>query len=209
MSKSIWKNYPFSEETVRKFCCELKNKINLRLLHNWKKSYLGLQIGNLGFPLVEIDESVIIGNNNHIYWMLGLIECITKEVRIFCVLENRSRDILLLIVKVNVYTNEYEEEEISEVESTKTRIYSDCFQFYQVADFAQMNYILKKISHSIWLWYGLMHTNKVEGLWSQIKSLNNNFSGLNINNIINKFHSNTDKINYLNGWIAYSLFLRE
>lgn len=54
-----------------------------------------------------------------------------------------------------------------------------------------------------------MLINTVEGLWSQIKRLNNNFSGLNINNIINKFPTDTDKINYLDGWIAYSLFLRE
>ena len=54
-----------------------------------------------------------------------------------------------------------------------------------------------------------MHTNTVEGLWSQIKRLNNTFSGLNINNIIKKFTSDTDIINYLDGWIAYSIFLRE
>ena len=119
--------------------------------------------------------------------MLWLIDRITKEARIFCVLENRNRANLLSLVKENVNT---------EAESTKTLIYSDCFQSYQVADFAQMNYILKRINHSIWFGYGLIHTNTVEGLWSQIKRLNNNFSGLNINNIINKFPSDTDKINY-------------
>ena len=141
--------------------------------------------------------------------MLWLIDRITKEARIFCVLENRNRANLLSLVKENVNTNDNDEEEVSEAEITKTRIYSDCFQMYQAADFAQMNYILKRINHSIWFGYGLIHTNTVEGLWSQIKRLNNNFSGLNINNIIKKFTSDTDKINYLDGWIAYSLFLRE
>ena len=46
-----------------------------------------------------------------------------------------------------------------------------------------------------------MHPNTIEGLWSKIKSLDNNFSGLNINNITNKFPSYADKINYLDGWI--------
>ena len=82
--------------------------------------------------------------------MLGLIDRITKEARIFCVLENSTRDNLLPFVKENVNTNDNQEEEISEAESTKTRIYSDCFQSYQVSDFARMNYILKRINHSIW-----------------------------------------------------------
>ena len=82
--------------------------------------------------------------------MLGLIDRITKEARIFCVLENHTRDNLLPFVKESANTNENEEEEISEAESTKTRTYSDYFQSYHVSDFARMNYILKRINHSIW-----------------------------------------------------------
>ena len=119
------------------------------MYYNWKKSLLGQEIGNLGFPAIDIDEIAIIGNNHRIYWMLGLIDRITKEARIFCVLENRTRDNLLPFVKEDVSTNDNEEEEISEAESTKTRIYSDCFQSYQVSDFPRMNYILKRINHSI------------------------------------------------------------
>ena len=66
-SKSIGNNYSVSEETVRKFFCELRNKIKFRLHYNWKKSFLGQELGNLGFPAIEIDESAIIGNNHHIY----------------------------------------------------------------------------------------------------------------------------------------------
>ena len=60
--------------------------------------------------------------------MFGLIERITKEARIFCVLENRTRANLLSLVKENVNTNDNEDEEVSEAERTKTPIYSDCFQ---------------------------------------------------------------------------------
>ena len=81
-SKSIGNNYSISEETVRKFFCELRNKIKFRLHYNWKKSFLGQEIGNLGFTSIEIDESAIIRNNHHIYWMFGLIDHITKEARI-------------------------------------------------------------------------------------------------------------------------------
>ena len=72
-----------------------------------------------------------------------------------------------------------------------------------------MGYILKRINHSIWFGYGLMHTNTIEGLWSQIKLLNKNFSGLNISMINKMFFTDKDKIEYLDGWIVYSLFLRE
>ena len=123
--------------------------MKIRLHCNWKKLLLGQEIGNLGFHAIEIDESAIIGNNHRIYWILGLIDRITKEARIFCVLENRTRDNLLPFVKENVNTNDNVEEEISEAESNKARIYSDCFQSYQVSDFARMNYILKRINHSL------------------------------------------------------------
>lgn len=66
--------------------------------------------------------------------MFGLIDCITKEARIFYVLENRTKDNLLSRVKENFNTND-NEEEVSESESNKTLIYSECFQSYQVSDF--------------------------------------------------------------------------
>ncbi len=46
-----------------------------------------------------------------------------------------------------------------------------------------------------------MHMNTIEGLWSQIKCLNNNFSGLNISMINKSFFTDKDKIEYLDGWI--------
>ena len=131
---------------------------------------------------MEIDESKIIGNKDHIYWMLGAIDRFTREARIFCVLEDRTKQSLLPIIRAN----DDEGEEFNDIiETTKTRIYSDCYQTYQPVDFERMGYILKRINHSIWFGYGLMHTNTIEGLWSQIKRLNNNFSGLNIS-MINK-----------------------
>ena len=56
------------------------------------------------------------------------------------------------------------------------RIYSDCFASYQPNRFRENGYILKRVNHSVWFGYGNFHTNNMEGLWSQIKRLSNNFS---------------------------------
>ena len=72
-----------------------------------------------------------------------------------------------------------------------------------------MGFILKKVNHSIWFGYGDFHTNTIEGLWSQIKRLTDNFSGLKFSRINNLFNSDEEKNNYLDGWICYGLLLRE
>ena len=71
-----------------------------------------------------------------------------------------------------------------------------------------MGYILKRVNHSVWLGYGSFHTNNIEGLWSQIKRITNNFSGLSINKINQMFTTANEKKNYLDGWITYSLLIR-
>ena len=72
-----------------------------------------------------------------------------------------------------------------------------------------MGYILKRVNHSVWFGYGIFHTNNVESLWGQIKRYSNNFSGISIESLKNKFNNNEEMIkDYLDGWICYSLFLR-
>ena len=179
---------------------------------NWNTKFLGMEIGMNSYDSVEIDESEIIGNENEIYWMFGLIDRITKEARIFSILNDRTKSNLLKYVKNNVYTNNEDDinnDEFSENELLNTRIYSDCFASYQPADFQNLGYLLKRVNHSIWFGYGLFHTNNVEGLWSQIKRLTKNFSGISISNINQMFDNNKDKNDYLNGWISFGLFLRE
>ena len=137
-----------------------------------------------GVARVEIDESEIIGNQNKILWMFGMIDRADKEARVFCVMNNRTKENLLPIIKENIYTydeneeNEDSDENINLDISLKTRIYSDCFSVYQANDFKDMGYILHRVNHSVWFGQGLFHTNSIEGLWSQIKRLSNNFSGL-------------------------------
>ena len=72
---------------------------------NWKDNILGLSIGDPGYSSIEIDESEIVGNQNVIYWIFGLIERSTKEARIYCVLNNRTERNLLKIVEDNITTD--------------------------------------------------------------------------------------------------------
>ena len=83
------------------------------------------------------------------------------------------------------------------------------FASYKPNDFAQLGYILKRVNHSVWFGYGQFHTNTIEGLWSHIKRLTKNFSGLTINKIDNMFANDNDKKKYLDGWLCYGLLLRE
>jgi len=60
---------------------------------------------------------------------------------------------LLSLVKNNVITAEEEDnddEDLTENESVKTRIYSDSFSSYLVNDIKEMGYILKRVNHSVW-----------------------------------------------------------
>ena len=57
-------------------------------------------------PGIEIDESEIIGNQNNKIWMFGLIDRADKEARVFCALNNRTKENLLLIIERKVLTND-------------------------------------------------------------------------------------------------------
>ena len=113
--------------------------------------------------------------------MFGIIDRIPKEARIFCVLNNRTADNLMRIIINNIATtnNINLEDDYNEI----PLIYSDSFTAYQPNNFRQYGYILKRVNHSVWFGYGYFHTNNIEGLWSQIKRLSNNFSEISINSL--------------------------
>ena len=77
----------------------LRKQIKINTHLKWKKTFLGEEIGATGYPSIEIDESKIIGNSNTVYWMFGLICRTTREARIFCVLNNRTKQNLLPIIE--------------------------------------------------------------------------------------------------------------
>lgn len=49
---------------------------------------------------------------------------------------------------------------------------------YTENDFNEIEFLLHRVNHSIWFGQGLLHINIVEGLWSYIKRITNNFSRL-------------------------------
>ena len=188
----------------------LRIKIRENMHKEWAKNLLGEAICEKGYAIIEIDESEIVGNSNDIFWMFGIICRKTKDARVYCVLTNRTKQKLLPIIKDNVITDSGEEDNLEEINSVKTRIFSDCFSSYQTNDFKDLGFILKKVNHSIWFGFGSFHTNTVESLWSNIKKNANNFAGISIDNLKKNFNNNEKMITkYLDGWITYSLLLRD
>lgn len=70
---------------------KLRKQIKINTYLKCNKSYLGEEIGSTGYPSIDINESKIIYNSNTVYWMFGLIYRTTKEARIFCVLNNKTK----------------------------------------------------------------------------------------------------------------------
>ena len=119
---------------------------------------------------------------------------------------------LLPIINNNISSNSEDNDNGMDVEARyliNTRIFSDCWSSYQINDFREMGFILNRINHSVWFGYGDFHNNTIEGMWSQIKRHSKNFSGISIEMIDKLYINDTDKIKYLNGWICFSLLLRE
>ena len=65
----------------------------------WSLHPLGSEQAENGVPRIKIDESKIIGNQNNIIWMFGLIDRADNEERVFCVMNNRTKENLLQILK--------------------------------------------------------------------------------------------------------------
>ena len=146
----------------------------------------------------------MIENNQKIFWIFGIIDRTTKEARLFSVLNNRKKECLLPLLNNNVANNGEANLNLNlenEQYLINTRVYSHMFASYQLNDFVQLGYILRRENHSVWFWYGQFHTNTIEGLWSHVKRLTKNFSGLTITKIDNMFDNDNDKKKIF-GWLA-------
>ena len=56
----------------------------------WNKDLIGNNLSENGYPIFEIDESEIIGNREIFYWMFRIIDRLTKESRVYCILNDRT-----------------------------------------------------------------------------------------------------------------------
>ena len=63
--------------------------------------------------------------------MFGLIDWVSKECRVFCILNDRTSFNLMKLIKENISTNENQDMDLDEEYLENTRIYSDCFASYQ------------------------------------------------------------------------------
>ena len=89
---------------MAKLYSHIRNKIRIEMNNEWNENKLGLKIPAWEVPRVKIDESKIIGNAKKIFWMLDIINRLTKECRVFTVLDNRDKESLLSLVIKNVIT---------------------------------------------------------------------------------------------------------
>ena len=194
-----------TSNTINKIFQNLRNKIRINMHNEWKEKLLGLEPSDNGVARVEIDESKIIGNYEKTIWMFGMIDRADKNARIYCVLDDRSQENLMSYVRNNVYTvNDGLDRELS----LNTRIYSDCFASYQLSVFEEEGYKLHRVNHSIWFGSGLFNTKSIEGLWSQIKRLTKDFSGLTVNMLSKLENKGINIKDYFDSWICYGLYLR-
>ena len=195
-----------TKKLVSKFFNVLRINIKNKMHKSWNENKLGIEPCINGKCYCEIDESKIINYNNETRWMFGIYDRGSKDVRIFYVDNNRTKETLLSIIKRHICTyyerieNNNDPNEIN----YPTRIFSDCFQTYQISDFNNLGYKLYKVNHSVWFGQGHFHTNSIEGTWSRIKRLSRSFNGLN-GNIFNTTR-NIDNKEYFEGWICTAIF---
>lgn len=129
-----------------------------------------------------------------------------KRKKIFLVDNNRTKEKLLPLIKKIIYTfyqSIYNNKDPKD-EIYTTRIFSDCFQIYQVKDFNELGFKLYKVNHSVWFGKGNFHTNSIEGTWNRLKRLKRSFTGLNGNIFNTKKNLNNNE--YFDGWICTGLF---
>ncbi len=92
----------------------IRNKIRTKMHKIWNKDLMGNNLSEKGYPVFEIGEIEIIGNSEIIYWIFGIIDRLTKESRVYCILNDRASNNLMKIIQNNIATNENEDTDMDE-----------------------------------------------------------------------------------------------
>ena len=72
-----------TKHTICNIYASLREKLRVNMHHKWSNSQLGEEIDQNGFASIEIDESEIIGNENTVYWMFGILSVKLKKLVLF------------------------------------------------------------------------------------------------------------------------------
>lgn len=96
--------------------------------------------------------------------IFALTDRYTKETRIFSKLNKLTKDNLLKYVKnkVNQNAGDINIEDKQEEFLSNTWAFSDSFSRYRIINIKRLGNILKRINHSMYIGYGLFHTNIIE-----------------------------------------------
>ena len=70
----------------------LRDKIRKCMNNYWRNNLLVNNFIDKVYESIEIDESEIIGNNETILWIFGMIDKFNKVVRIYCALSDRTKN---------------------------------------------------------------------------------------------------------------------
>ena len=97
-NKNLFEGQICTKNAISKLFSLLREKIKNNMHKIWNNKLMGDNLTEKGYPVFEIDESEIIGNNDVIYWMFGIIDRIKKESRVFCVLNDRTANNLMKII---------------------------------------------------------------------------------------------------------------
>ena len=82
--------------------------------------------------------------------MFWLIDLFDKKAKVYCIMNDTYKEILHPLVKNNVYAPGI----LNGNNELDIQIFSDCFSVYNVRDFDNMGFILKKVKHSVWFAQG-------------------------------------------------------
>ena len=97
-NKYLFGSKTCSKVAIGKFYSLIREKIKRNTHKLWRNNKMEHNISSEGYPVFKIDESEIIGNNETINWMFSIIDRISKESRVFCVLNDRTINNLMPII---------------------------------------------------------------------------------------------------------------
>ena len=99
---------------ITKFYSLIRNKIRTKMHKFWNKGLMGNNLSEKGYPVFDIGEIEIIGNSEIIHLLFGILDRLTKESRVYYILNDRIADNLMKIIQNNIATNENEDTDMDE-----------------------------------------------------------------------------------------------